>query len=271
MKSFLFVFVLFLFGSFSAQNKIFLYELKFKPNPAKDSITTENFILDVKDGTSMFRTVKDRKSDSLYHVTRRPSFMTTSFKDFKSIYKNHATGEYRKYINNFTKLFSINVTENLRWQISNETKDIFDMKSQKATTNYGGRSWIAWFTSDIALQEGPYIFHGLPGLITEIYDTENNFHFTLTEIKNSEGQLYEKEKVLPISWKQYEKLALDYFSDPTREINPKNAGSAFTVSRWVDEKGNEITPNFKEMNEMEQLSIRNNNNPIELNHKINYK
>lgn len=254
-----------------AQNKSFVYELKYKPNRTKDSIATEKFVLDINNGESMFRTVEDRKSDSVYHVSKGFNFMTTSFKDFKSVYKNLKVKETKKYVNNFQKLFSIKITEDLTWKIEDETKFILGMKSQKATTSYGGREWIAWFTNEIPLQEGPYVFQGLPGLVTEIYDVKNDFHFSLIQIKNAEGHLYMKEKALPISWKQHEKLALDYFSDPTREINGKNSGSTFSVTKWVDEKGNEMIPNFKEMNEREQRIIRLNNNPIELNHKIMYK
>ena len=264
-------FALISFGIFFSQNKSFVYELKFKPNPAKDSIATEKFILDINDGKSMFRTLKDKEADSTFHATKRLSFMTTSFKDFKSVSKDVKTMETKKFINNFQKVFTIKIDEALVWNIEKETKETPGMKVQKATTSYGGRKWIAWFTNEIPLQEGPYVFYGLPGLITEINDTQNDYIFSLVQIKNSDGKLYEKEKALPVSWKQYEKLALDYYSDPTREINGKNSGSSVFMIKWQDENGNEFTPNFKEMNEREQKQIRENNNPIELNHKVNYK
>ena len=253
-----------------SQNKSFVYELKFKPNPNKDSVATGKFVLDINEGKSMFRTLKDKEADSTFHATKRFSFMTTSFKDFKSVSKNLNTKETKKLISNFQKLFTIKIDDELVWTIEKETKETLGMKAQKATTTYGGRTWIAWFTNEIPLQEGPYVFHGLPGLITEINDHQNDYIFTLVQIKNSDGKLYEKEKALPISWKQYEKLALDYYSDPTREINGKNAGGA-VVMKWTDEQGNELIPNFKEMNEREQKEIRENNNSIELNHKIVYK
>lgn len=271
MKKILNVLFLFLFSLLFSQSKSFVYELKFKPNPAKDSIAKETFILDVIDGKSMFRTVKDKKADSTAYVTKRFSFMTTSFKDIRSVSKDLEEKEIKKFINNFQKLFSIKVEEDLKWKIESETKVTSSMKTQKATTNYGGRNWTAWFTNEIPLQEGPYIFHGLPGLITDVYDDENNYFFSLIQIRNSDGQIYEKEKAIPITWKQYEKLAKDYYTDPTREINGKNTGSGMPLLKWVDEQGNELVPNFKEMNEREQLEIRENNNPIELDHLINYK
>lgn len=269
-KQFIISITVFAFSFVFSQNKSFVYELKFKPNLTKDSTASEKFALDINDGKSMFRTLKDKEADSTFHATKRLSFMTTSFKDFKSVSKDLKTKETKKFINNFQKLFTVKIDEDLVWNIEKETKESLGMKAQKATTSYGGRKWTAWFTNEIPLQEGPYVFYGLPGLITEINDTQNEYHFSLVQIKNSDGKLYEKEKALPVSWKQYEKLALAYYSDPTREINGKNAGGA-VVMKWVDEKGNELIPNFKEMNEREQKIIRENNNPIELNHKVNYK
>lgn len=260
--------VVFIFGLFSSQSKSFVYELKFKVNPTKDSISKETFILDVIDGKSLFRTLKEKEADSIAHLTKRFSFTTTSFKDFRTVSKDLKEKEIKKFINNFQKLFSIKIEEELKWKIENETKVSSSIKIQKATVKYGGRNWTAWFTNEIPLQEGPYIFHGLPGLITEIGDDQNDYSFTLIQIRNSDGKLYEKEKAFPITWKQYDKLAKDYYSDPTREINGKNSGTP--PIRWVDEKGNELTPNFKEMNEKERNEIRANNNPVELNHKVIY-
>lgn len=269
-KKILFSFLIFFFASVFSQNKSFVYELKFKPNLTKDSIEKETFILDVNDGKSMFRTIKDKEADSTFQATKRLSFMTTSFKDFKSVSKDLKSTEIKKFINNFQQLFSIKIEEELRWKIENDTKEISSMKTQKATTNYGGRSWTAWFTNEIPLQEGPYVFHGLPGLILEIKDDKSDYNFSLIQIRNSDGKLYEKESALPISWKQYQKLGLDYYADPTREISGKNSGNTMQIVRWVDENGNTIAPNFKEMNEREQKIIRENNNPIELTHQINY-
>ena len=271
LKQYLSLFFLFAFGFVFAQNKSFVYELKYKPNPSKDSTSKAKYVLDIAEGKSMFRTLKDKEADSTFHATRRFSFMTTSFKDFKSVSKNLNTRETKKFITNFQKLFTIKIDEELVWTIEKETKENLGMKSQKAVTNYGGRNWVAWFTNEIALQEGPYVFQGLPGLITEICDSKNDYVFSLVQIKNSDGKLYEKEKALPISWKQYEKLARDYYSDPTREINGKNFGSTVMITKWQDENGNEFTPNFKEWNEKKQKEIRDNNNPIELNHKIEYQ
>ena len=42
----------------------------------------------------------------------------------------------------------------------------------------------AWFSTDLPFQEYPYRFHGLPGLIVELYDEQNDYHFNLVRSEN---------------------------------------------------------------------------------------
>ncbi len=68
------------------------------------------------------------------------------------------------------------------WQILDSTKNVLGFECIKATTNYRGRTWIAWFTPEIAVQDGPWKLCGLPGLILEAYDTKRHYQFLGTGI-----------------------------------------------------------------------------------------
>ena len=63
----------------------------------------------------------------------------------------------------------------IRWNLCDEYKSILGYKCQKATCSFRGRSYIAWYTSDIPLKMGPYKFSGLPGLILSISDTNKEY------------------------------------------------------------------------------------------------
>jgi len=65
------------------------------------------------------------------------------------------------------------------WEIYPDTAKISNYACQKATTKYRGRNYVAWFTKEIPISEGPYKFHGLPGLIVKIADTKNHYSFEL--------------------------------------------------------------------------------------------
>lgn len=49
----------------------------------------------------------------------------------------------------------------------------------KAITTFRGREYVAWFTDDIPIQNGPWKFCGLPGLIVKVNDTQNNYTYEL--------------------------------------------------------------------------------------------
>lgn len=68
---------------------------------------------------------------------------------------------------------------NLDWELQNETKTIAGLTCSKAMTNYGGREYTAWYTTEIPISDGPYIFNGLPGLIVKVVDSKGWYDFEL--------------------------------------------------------------------------------------------
>jgi GLPGLI family protein len=75
------------------------------------------------------------------------------------------------------------------WELSQDTATIGGYLSQKACCDYGGRSWIAWFSTEIPFNDGPYKFNGLAGLIVKIYDSRKHYVFELTGIEAAEPDL----------------------------------------------------------------------------------
>lgn len=66
-----------------------------------------------------------------------------------------------------------------QWNLCEETKDYLGYKCRKATCHFRGRDYEAWYTEDIPIPFGPYVFRGLPGLITELYDTNKEYSFNM--------------------------------------------------------------------------------------------
>ena len=71
----------------------------------------------------------------------------------------------------------------MSWTIEKETKSILGHTVQRATTSFRGRNYEAWFAQDIPIPDGPYKFHGLPGLILEVASKEGKYHFLAYELK----------------------------------------------------------------------------------------
>lgn len=79
----------------------------------------------------------------------------------------------------------------LRWVLHNETKTIGKYICNKATTDFRGRKYTAWYTTEIPLPFGPWKLHGLPGLILEAYDTNKEvfWYFKALEYPSERGYL----------------------------------------------------------------------------------
>lgn len=67
--------------------------------------------------------------------------------------------------------------EKPEWEISDESKEIIGYQCFKAISDYRGRKWTAWFAPEIPVQDGPWKLCGLPGLILEAYDSNEEYHF----------------------------------------------------------------------------------------------
>lgn len=69
----------------------------------------------------------------------------------------------------------------VKWEITNTVEKQNGYSAQKAIVNFGGRTWTAWFTKDIAISDGPYKFSGLPGLIVKLEDDKGDYKFDLVK------------------------------------------------------------------------------------------
>lgn len=88
---------------------------------------------------------------------------------------------------------------NLNGQLPENTKEILGYKCQEAKVDFRGRSYIAYFTSKIPFDAGPWKFHGLPGLILDVRSIDGAFQafakkIELKNIVATVDEPYLKEK-----------------------------------------------------------------------------
>lgn len=139
-------------------------------------------------------------------------------------------------------------------------------------TEIFGRKWTAWFTAEIPIQDGPYKFHGLPGLIVKIEDEAKSHSFELKGIskyiENNKLQIddnrnYEKEIV--IDHFKYKKLAAELRNDPTKSLREMLNMSGPNV-KMISSDGSEVRPAeiLREREMKAKEDRKKNNNPLEL-------
>jgi GLPGLI family protein len=104
----------------------------------------------------------------------------------------------------------------LDWKISGERQEILSYDCQKAITSFRGRDYVAWFAPDIPVPNGPWKFGGLPGLILNLSDLENNFVYEcqgLEQLKQKEPILYYKVNYTRISRQKLDELYRKFHGD----------------------------------------------------------
>ena len=105
------------------------------------------------------------------------------------IYKNHS--ERKTTVTDGLSLQDFIYEDELNvqnWQFTDSTKTILDYPCQMATCDFRGRQWTAWFALDVPINDGPWKFGGLPGLIMEVYDRSNQYHFTIIGLQKVEDE-----------------------------------------------------------------------------------
>ncbi|MDR0996024.1 MAG: GLPGLI family protein [Tannerella sp.] len=96
------------------------------------------------------------------------------------------------------------------WHIGTDTMTLLGYACQKARTQFRGRSYTAWFAPAIPLDDGPWKFYGLPGLILKVMSDDGLFSYTAIGIENSAGEvLMDRDDYIKANRKQMEKLADD--------------------------------------------------------------
>jgi GLPGLI family protein len=143
----------------------FFYELTFKPKKGIDYLQKTVMILDVADKKSLYRDYLTVSQDSVLKIEVEKMQKAGVFKDLsksfqmpKFAYK--ITKEYPTMKVNFSErmlnsVFGYNEEPKFNWKISNDKQKIGEYEAQKATTEFGGRKWTAWFTESIPFPDGP--------------------------------------------------------------------------------------------------------------------
>lgn len=122
--------------------------------------------------------------ESQYNSAEQRADNTTIIKDKK---QNRLNVYDKVFIDYYT--YSEPVPD-FNWSLSNGTSTICGYECKKATCYFRGRQWTAWYTEDIPVDNGPWKFSGLPGLILRIEDSNAEHIFTAISIRNTDYDIH---------------------------------------------------------------------------------
>ncbi len=292
MKKLFSIFLVAFFALVSAQDKDsketanrFFYELTFKPKSDSAKLEKVMTVLDIVKDRSVYRDYTMLAQDSIMKVQIEAMQKSGVFKDMsKSIrmpkFSEKVVKTYPdmkiQYIERIASGFSpmgIAYTETPKfdWKISNEKEKIGAYNAQKATAEFGGRKWTAWFTTELPFQDGPYKFSGLPGLIVKIEDDAKNYSWVLQgnrKVPNWEELSYAEKisnmslKVTEMPREKFEKTFNEFKKDPFATARPMMTQEI--MSKTIPGMDGTIGDMMKKQEKMYKDFFNANNNPIEL-------
>ncbi|MDQ0478213.1 GLPGLI family protein [Chryseobacterium sp. MDT2-18] len=258
----------------NAQTHRFIYDVEYKKDSTMNLTTKENYHLDITGNEVLYYTRDYFIADSL--VANNIPFPKEMKLNTSTIIKHQkGSSDFSEYDLLENTILGLQTKDSQIWKLSTDKKLVKDLILQKATTTWGGRNWIAWFTTEFPFQEGPYKFHGLPGLITEISDDKNNYKFSLAKsekIKEPAGNQYLEiahQMSVPVTWEKYKSAKLKYYESPVNFIK-NGTGNSSNNEFYLNDGTIVNSSNSREVNDRLRNIIKKYNNPINLNKAIFY-
>lgn len=193
------------------------YELVMQYDTVDVSLRKDMMILRMGENVSQFYAYSAFYSDSLTSTPQgkklwgqlmQQAIRTRNFAQMPTpeitgdyIYKNYPEGKLttKTYLGT-TPCIIEEAYEPQEWTLTDSTKVILDYTCQLAECTFRGRKYQAWFTPEIPISNGPWKFNGLPGLILEVYDVQDHYHYTIKGIQQNDLEpvcLYKFEKKTP--------------------------------------------------------------------------
>lgn len=126
----------------------------------------------------------------------------------------------------FTDRYTFDDKVSFSWTLEDEVRDICGYSCQKATTSFRGKKWTVFFTSDIPKANGPWKFMGLPGLILQAEDENNEHTFRAIAIRNGKNPIYkENNRTIKTTREKFNKLESTYKNN----TNDVTSGSQYAA------------------------------------------
>ena len=122
---------------------------------------------------------------------------------------------------------------NQNWKVEAGAMTIAGYSCKKATCTFRGRNYTAWFTTDIPINNGPFKFGGLPGLILKVYDNDKLYTFECIKIE----RFKEKKPIMRNEiYKEYKESDRKSLLKLQKEIHENFAD----LAGWVNADGSPI-------------------------------
>lgn len=119
------------------------------------------------------------KADKTDYSTVSKNF---NLKKFSASVVNKNNKTYSRFSFPANVFYAMEDIPEIKWQITDEHKEILGYNARKAVTEFRGRKYTAWFTMEIISHYGPWKLNGLPGLILEVSDSNSAYKYLIKSL-----------------------------------------------------------------------------------------
>ena len=186
------------------------YELKFMPDTLeRDKFKTQTMVLRMNTkGISVYQEYGKFRSDSVTAARTRNGKIKLSDTNEAIKYQTKARDNItiakswpekhkilvRELIGLDGTFYYTEDKTDFGWEVDfTQTKEIGGYTCHSAKGSYAGRDYQAWFTPEIPISDGPWLFCGLPGLILEVSSLDEEFLYTCMSIQEDTGLIMLRE------------------------------------------------------------------------------
>lgn len=183
-------------------------------------LRSEQSVLDIGTRYTVFYNWAERQLDSAYTAEYGPA-LTNAVNEYsgtEQIIRNIRTSEL-ECCNRLPfvpkRVATYEDTPEIKWELLDRTDSIVGYPCRSAKTQFRGRTWIAWYSTDIPHHYGPWKFGGLPGLILKVEDHDGNYTWYCSGIieRNTPIKKY-RWAAQPVTRKKWLKMERTIFLDP---------------------------------------------------------
>jgi Protein of unknown function (Porph_ging). len=181
--------------------------------------------------------VKDPEGYEYWDLTKGPVKNVYTY-----VFNNMAAGTITHYDKWGDELmFYTEPADEMQWSLSpDSTLSVLGYECLLAESDYHGRHWKAWFTTDLPLPFGPWKLRGLPGLILKA-EADGGFSLAATGLQNTAriiSSMYSKDDYKKTERKKAQ-ANHEYFENNKEAILKANNGGVGKIT-YTDDAGNEI-------------------------------